>query len=112
MTHLRGHEVASVLVDGRPAFQKVEGSEFELEAALVFLAMGFVRQELGILTVSNLLYLGAAYVLGSEYGLLGIVLAYGLQFSTVLLPKCLIIRNSLRQLPAPAPAEEPVTAKS
>jgi glutamate synthase (NADPH) small chain len=34
---LRTHEVE--MVDGR--FQKVEGSDFELEADLVFLAMGF-----------------------------------------------------------------------
>ena len=45
VTHLRGHEVASVLVDGRPSFQKVEGSEFELEVDLVLLAMGFVGPE-------------------------------------------------------------------
>jgi glutamate synthase (NADPH/NADH) small chain len=42
---LRGHEVASVLVDGRPSFQKIEGSEFELEVDLVLLAMGFLGPE-------------------------------------------------------------------
>lgn len=63
----------------------------------LFLAMGYVRQELGILVVSNLLYLGAAYALGSAYGLIGIVLAYGVQFSSVLVPKCLILRASLRR---------------
>ncbi len=45
VTHLRGHEVESVVVDGRPTFSKVEGSEFELEADLVLLAMGFVGPE-------------------------------------------------------------------
>jgi glutamate synthase (NADPH/NADH) small chain len=39
---LRGHEVVSQIVDGRPTFDKVEGSEFELPCELVFLAMGFV----------------------------------------------------------------------
>ena len=47
VTHLRGHEVASVLVDGRASFQKVEGTDFEIEADLVFLAMGFVGPEPG-----------------------------------------------------------------
>jgi glutamate synthase (NADPH) small chain len=47
VTHLRGHEVASVLVDGRPSFQKIDGSEFELEADLVLLALGFVGPEPG-----------------------------------------------------------------
>ncbi|HEY5154588.1 MAG TPA: glutamate synthase subunit beta [Acidimicrobiales bacterium] len=42
---LRGHEVASKLVDGRPTFEKIEGSEFELPCDLVFLAMGFVGPE-------------------------------------------------------------------
>jgi glutamate synthase (NADPH) small chain len=45
VTHLQGHEVASVLVDGRPSFQKVDGSEFELEVDLVLLAMGFLGPE-------------------------------------------------------------------
>ena len=39
---LRGHEVESRMVDGRPTFDKVEGTDFELECDLVFLAMGFV----------------------------------------------------------------------
>ena len=45
VTHLRGHEVEVVFEDGRPTFTPVEGSEFELEADLVFLAMGFVGPE-------------------------------------------------------------------
>ncbi|MFD1812294.1 glutamate synthase subunit beta [Rhodococcus gannanensis] len=47
VTGLKAHEVQ--MVDGR--FQKVEGSEFELEADLVLLAMGFVGPEKpGLLT--------------------------------------------------------------
>lgn len=77
----------------------------------LFLAMGYVRQELGILVVSNLLYLGAAYGLGSAYGLIGIVLAYGVQFTSVLLPKCLILRAGLKQqaLAARAAGDEPAS---
>jgi glutamate synthase (NADPH/NADH) small chain len=44
---LRAVEVRSDVVDGRPTFVPVEGSEFELECELVFLAMGFVGPEPG-----------------------------------------------------------------
>jgi glutamate synthase (NADPH/NADH) small chain len=42
---LRAVEVRSEVVAGRPTFVPVEGSEFELECELVFLAMGFVGPE-------------------------------------------------------------------
>jgi glutamate synthase (NADPH) small chain len=42
---LRGHEVETILEDGRPVFQKVVGTEFELECDLVLLAMGFIGTE-------------------------------------------------------------------
>jgi glutamate synthase (NADPH/NADH) small chain len=42
---LWGHEVETVLEDGRPVFQKLVGTEFELECELVLLAMGFVGTE-------------------------------------------------------------------
>jgi glutamate synthase (NADPH/NADH) small chain len=38
---LRGVEVEAKIVDGRPTFEPVEGSEWELECELVLLAMGF-----------------------------------------------------------------------
>jgi glutamate synthase (NADPH/NADH) small chain len=44
---LRAVEVRSEIVDGRPTFVPVEGSEFELECDLVFLAMGFVGPDKG-----------------------------------------------------------------
>jgi len=39
---LRAHKVEQVTVDGRMAFERVEGSDFELPCELVLLAMGFV----------------------------------------------------------------------
>jgi glutamate synthase (NADPH/NADH) small chain len=42
---LRGHTVEMRTEDGRPVFEEVPGSEFELECDLVFLAMGFVGTE-------------------------------------------------------------------
>jgi glutamate synthase (NADPH/NADH) small chain len=42
---LRAHEVEQVFTDGRMSFEKVEGTDFELECELVLLAMGFVGPE-------------------------------------------------------------------
>ena len=42
---LRGYQVRTELVDGRPGFVDVEGSEFEIACQLVLLAMGFVGAE-------------------------------------------------------------------
>jgi len=42
---LRAHEVRSEVVDGRPTFVKVEGTEMELECELVLLALGFTGPE-------------------------------------------------------------------
>jgi glutamate synthase (NADPH/NADH) small chain len=42
---LRGHEVEMRTEDGRPVFDPVPGSEFELECELVLLAMGFIGTE-------------------------------------------------------------------
>ncbi|MEI7591589.1 MAG: glutamate synthase subunit beta [Actinomycetes bacterium] len=48
---LRGHEVETLMVDGRPVFEKIVGSEFDLPCELVFLAMGFTGPEQpGLLT--------------------------------------------------------------
>jgi glutamate synthase (NADPH/NADH) small chain len=44
---LKAIEVRSEIVDGRPSFVPVEGSEFELPCDLVFLAMGFVGPDQG-----------------------------------------------------------------
>jgi glutamate synthase (NADPH/NADH) small chain len=44
---LRAVEVRSEVLDGRPTFVPVEGSDFELECELVFLAMGFTGPEPG-----------------------------------------------------------------
>ncbi len=47
VAQLRGHEVEQKFVDGRMVFEKVEGSDFEMPADYVFLAMGFVGPERG-----------------------------------------------------------------
>jgi len=47
LSGLRGHEVQTVMVDGRPTFEKVEGTDFDLPCELALLAMGFVGPERG-----------------------------------------------------------------
>jgi glutamate synthase (NADPH/NADH) small chain len=42
---LRAVEVESTIVEGRPSFEPIEGTEFELPCELVLLAMGFVGPE-------------------------------------------------------------------
>ena len=42
---LRYHEVEQVFIDGRMVFERVEGTDVELPADFVFLAMGFVGPE-------------------------------------------------------------------
>jgi glutamate synthase (NADPH) small chain len=44
---LKGHEVVQTFADGRMNFEEVEGSDFEMPADYVFLAMGFVGPEKG-----------------------------------------------------------------
>lgn len=39
------HKVEAIIENGKMSFQKVEGSEFEIECDFVFLAMGFVGPE-------------------------------------------------------------------
>ncbi len=42
---LRGHQVSRVVTDGRPTFEPLAGSAFEMKADLVLLAMGFAGPE-------------------------------------------------------------------
>jgi glutamate synthase (NADPH/NADH) small chain len=44
---LRAHEVEQKFVEGRMIFEKVEGTDFELQCELVLLAMGFVGPQRG-----------------------------------------------------------------
>ena len=46
---LRAHRVEQTFTDGRMSFEKIEGSDVELPADYVFLAMGFVGPERGAL---------------------------------------------------------------
>ncbi len=42
---MQAYEVRSEVVDGRPTFVEVEGTEFELPCDIVFLALGFTGPE-------------------------------------------------------------------
>jgi len=50
VTTLHAHRVEMVIRDGRPSFESVAGTEEQLPAELVLLAMGFVGPETGTLT--------------------------------------------------------------
>jgi len=41
LTGLTAHEVETVFLDGRPVFQKIEGSDFHIDCQMALLAMGF-----------------------------------------------------------------------
>ena len=45
VTALHGHKVSRVVTNGRSSFESLPGSEFEMQADLVLLAMGFVGPE-------------------------------------------------------------------
>jgi len=62
---LRGHTVEQRMEGGRPVFELVSGTEFELECELVLLAMGFLGTERR----------GAVAELGAEVGPRGTVVA-------------------------------------
>jgi glutamate synthase (NADPH/NADH) small chain len=62
---LRGHTVEQRMEEGRPVFEVVPGTEFELECELVLLAMGFIGTERR----------GAVAELGVEVGPRGTVVA-------------------------------------
>jgi O-antigen/teichoic acid export membrane protein len=94
MEFVFGEEFADMLSLNTYMFLRAVSCGFVVVHPL-FLALGFVKREVGIIIVSNLLYLAAAFVLGSQLGLIGIVLAYGVQFVSVLIPKILVIRGTL-----------------
>jgi glutamate synthase (NADPH/NADH) small chain len=62
---LRGHTVEQRMEDGRPVFEVLPGTDFELECDLVLLAMGFLGTERR----------GAVAELGAEVGPRGTVVA-------------------------------------
>lgn len=63
----------------------------------LFIALGYVRYNVAILCVANLAYIVSAFYLGQILGLMGIIIAYGIQFSFVLIPKCYAIRRDYRR---------------
>ncbi|WP_156854430.1 lipopolysaccharide biosynthesis protein [Oceanobacillus sp. AG] len=63
----------------------------------LFIAMGLVKKNVLILFFTNLIYIGAALLLGAVYGLLGIVLAYGIQFLSVVIWKLYYIFKDIQE---------------
>jgi len=66
----------------------------------LFTAMGYVKQNTIIIFLSNALYLILGWNLGHALGILGLAIAYGFQFSTVVGFKAIyIFRNGLKERP-------------
>lgn len=61
----------------------------------LFIAMGYVRKNIVILIFTNILYITAILLLGYKYGLMGVVLAYGVQFMSVVIWKILLINKKI-----------------
>lgn len=61
----------------------------------LFIAMGYVQKNFVILALANGFYLALAWFLGVRMELMGIVLAYGVQFSMVVILKLYFIRQRL-----------------
>lgn len=64
----------------------------------LFLSLGYARDAAMILLLSNVLYLATVVALGSILGLMGVVLAYGIQFVTTVVLKIVIIGSRNRSI--------------
>lgn len=62
----------------------------------LFLSLGYVKQNLFIIACSNLIYLVLAWTMGSFFGLIGLVLTFGIQFLIVICLKIYIINSSIK----------------
>lgn len=61
----------------------------------LFIALGLVRKNVSILLIANTIYLLLSYILGSNFNLYGVIIAYGFQFSLVLIMKLTIIKKQI-----------------
>ena len=65
----------------------------------LFVAMGYIRKNFLILALANAAFLLCAWRFGTEWGLIGIVVALAVQFSIMVLLKILYLRRGLREAP-------------
>ncbi len=63
----------------------------------LFVVMGYVQKNFIILAIANASYLVLAWFLGLKIGLMGVVLAYGVQFSIVILLKIYYISRGIKK---------------
>jgi len=69
----------------------------------LFIAMGYIQKNFWILGLANGSFLVFCWFLGKSYGLWGIVTAYGVQFSTVVVLKVFLIRQRISRYLAMQP---------
>jgi O-antigen/teichoic acid export membrane protein len=63
----------------------------------LFVAMGYVQKNFIILAIANATYFALAWILGMKIGLMGVVLAYGVQFCIVILLKIFYISKGIKK---------------
>jgi O-antigen/teichoic acid export membrane protein len=63
----------------------------------LFVVMGYVQKNFIILAIANAAYFALAWFLGLKIGLMGVVLAYGVQFSIVILLKIFYISRGIKK---------------
>jgi O-antigen/teichoic acid export membrane protein len=63
----------------------------------LFVVMGYVQKNFVILAIANASYFALAWILGLKIGLMGVVLAYGVQFSIVILLKIYYISRGIKK---------------
>ena len=66
----------------------------------LFIAMGYVQKNFVILATANIIFLILAWFLCGQFGLAGIILAYGVQFSGVVISKLWCIWAKMRRTPS------------
>lgn len=57
----------------------------------LFLAMGYIKKETKIIFIANIIYLGVLLIFIKRYALIGVILAYGVQVTLIVLMKLLVV---------------------
>ncbi|STO31284.1 Inner membrane protein yghQ [Fusobacterium necrogenes] len=62
----------------------------------LFLALGYIKRETKIVFIANFLYLAILFILIKKIGLIGVIIAYGIQVFLIVMMKGIVILKSLK----------------
>lgn len=62
----------------------------------LFLALGYIKRETKIVFIANFLYLAILFILIKKIGLIGVIIAYGIQVFFIVMMKGIVILKSLK----------------